>query len=114
MSLLIWKMILTIYQGRQLTEAPRRELAPEHLIKLVMMLYADSKSSFRAAEGLSKELSINVGMHQGTALSPFLLILVIDEATKKCRGDENWELIYADDLVLTADNKEETAKGDRR
>ncbi len=29
------------------------------------------------------------------------------EATKLGRGDEPWELLYADDLVLTAETEEE-------
>ena len=72
-----------------------------------MMLYTNSKSRVRVAGGLSEEFPINVGVHQGSALSPLLFILVMDEATKECRGDEMWELLYADDLVLTAETKEE-------
>ena len=87
--------------------ALRRQLVPEHLVKLVMMLYTDSKSRVRVAGELSEEFPINVGVHQGSALSPLLFILVMDEATKECRGDEIWELLYADDLVLTAETKEE-------
>ena len=87
--------------------ALRRQLVPECLVELVMMLYTDSKSRVRVAGGLSEEFPINVGVHQGSALSPLLFILVMDEATKECRGDEMWELLYADDLVLTAETKEE-------
>ena len=72
-----------------------------------MILYADSKSRLRLAAGMSEEFRINVGVHQGSALSPLLFILVIDEATKECRVDEIWELLYADDLALTAETKEE-------
>ena len=54
---------------------------------------------------LSKEFPINVHVHQGSALSPLLFILGMDEAIKECRGDEIWEILYADDFVLTADTK---------
>ena len=46
-------------------------------------------------------------VHQGSALSPLLFILVMEEATKACKIGDPWELLYADDLVLTAETKEE-------
>ena len=53
------------------------------------------------AWGLSEEFPINVGVYRGSALSTLMFILLIDEATKECRRDEIWELLYADDLVLS-------------
>ena len=50
---------------------------------------------------------IRVGVHQGSASSPLLLITVMKQSTKLARGDGPWELLYADDLVLTAESKEE-------
>ena len=47
------------------------------------------------------------GVHQGSALSPLLFITVMEEATKECKGTGPWELLYADDLVLTAISKQE-------
>ena len=83
--------------------AQQRQLVPEHLVRLVMMLYKDSKSRVRMDGRLSEEFPINVGVHQGWALSPLLFILVTDEAKKEYRGDKIWELLYADDLVLSTD-----------
>ena len=48
-----------------------------------------------------------MGVHQGSALSSLLFITVMEEATKLARGDGLWELLYADDLVLTEESKEE-------
>ncbi len=33
----------------------------------------------------------------------------MEKATKLARGDGPWELLYADDLVLTAESKKEVA-----
>ena len=66
-------------------------------MNLLMMLYADSKLKVRVAGGRSEKIPINVGVHQGSTLSPLLFILVIDEAAKECRGDEIRKLLYADD-----------------
>ena len=60
----------------------------------------------RFAGDMSSKFPIGVGVHQGSALSPLLFKLVMEETTKECRRGDPWELLYADDLVLTADTKE--------
>ena len=87
--------------------ALRRQLVPEYMVELVMMLYLDSRSRVSVAGVQSLDFPIEVGVHQGSALSPLLFILVMQEATKDCGGEDIWELLYADDLVLTAESREE-------
>ena len=86
--------------------ALRRQRVPERLIEQVMALYQGTKSRVRTVAGLSEEFEINVGVHQGSALSPLLFVIVMEEATKECRKGGPWELLYADDLVLTAETRE--------
>ena len=95
---------------RAIEWALRRQLVPERLVQLVMMMYADTRSRVGVAGVLSEDFPIEVGVHQGSALSPLLFILVIEEATKECGGGSIWELLYADDLVLTAESKEEVER----
>ena len=87
--------------------ALRRQRVPERLITQVMALYSGARSRVRTIAGLSEEFEMRVGVHQGSALSPLLFIIVMEEATKECRKGGPWELLYADDLVLTAETKEE-------
>ena len=56
--------------------------------------------------GVSDEFEIRVGVYQGSALSPLLFILVMQEATREERRGL-WELLYADDLVITAESEED-------
>ena len=86
--------------------ALRRQLVPEYLINAVMGLYINSSSQVRSAGGLSDKFTINVGVHQGSALSPLLFKIVMEEATRDVRKGDPWELLYADDLVLTAESRE--------
>ena len=74
-----------------------------------MSLYVDSRSRVCAAGGTSEEFGIGVGVHQGSALSPLLFILVMEETSKDRRGGLH-EIPYADDLVLTGESKEEVAQ----
>ena len=86
--------------------ALRRQLVPELLVQRVMLLYEDSKSRVRVGGEESEGFPINVGVHQGSALSPLLFILIMEEATKECQGEALWHLLYADDLVLSAESRE--------
>ena len=40
-------------------------------------------------------------------MSPLLFNLVMEEAAKECRRGVPWDMLYADDLVLSAESKEE-------
>ena len=91
---------------QSITWALRRQMVPECLVRAVMGLYENSTSQVRFAGGLSEKFPIKVGVHQGSALSPLLFKLVMEEATKSIRRGDPWELLYADDLVLTAESKE--------
>ena len=42
----------------------------------------------------------NVGVHQGSALSPPLFIMVLEALSTEFQTGCPWELLYADDLVL--------------
>ena len=81
--------------------ALRRQSVPERLINSVMSLYRETRSSVRVAGETSVDFGIEVGVHQGSVLSRLLFIVVMEEATKECRVGDPWELLYADDLVLT-------------
>ena len=51
------------------------------------------------------EFRIDVGLHQGSGLSPFLFIVVLDVISEDFRLGQPWELLFADDLAVIADNE---------
>ena len=46
-------------------------------------------------------------MHQGSVLSPLLFILVLETYSWEFRTGVPWELLYADDLAVIAETREE-------
>ena len=50
---------------------------------------------------------MNVGVHQGSVLSPLLFIIVMEAVTHSVREGVPWEMLYANDLVLVGKCKEE-------
>ena len=79
----------------------------EWLVRLVQSMYKDVRSRVRVGDGYSEEFGVGVGVHQGSVLSPLLFIIVLEALTREFRIGCPWELLYADDLMISAGSKEE-------
>lgn len=88
-------------------EALRSHDIPEQIVLVIMELYAGSRTRIRTTAGLSEEFDVNVGVSQGSALSPLLFILVLNHLKCHLMNDSVWSLIFADDIVLVAKTAEE-------
>jgi len=71
----------------------------EWLVLAVMFMYKGARTVVRRVYGDSKCLEVKVGMHQCSALSSLLLVMVMEALSRECRVALPWELLYADDLV---------------
>ena len=64
---------------------------------------------FVTTQGRTDEFPIKVGLHQGSGLSPFLFIVVLEVINEKFRCGLLCELLFADDLAVLTDTEEEMA-----
>ena len=89
----------------------RRQDVPERLIALVMALYSNTMSRIRSLAGTSDKFGIEVGVNQGSAPSPLLFVVVMqEEATRATTGEELWELLYINDLVIPPESEKEAVR----
>ena len=79
----------------------------EWLVRLVQTMYKDVRSRVRVGDGYSEEFGVGVGVHQGSVLSPLLFIIVLEALSREFRTGCPWELLYADDLMISAESMEE-------
>ena len=86
--------------------AMRKLGVEEWLVSAVMSMYTGSKTVVRTVYGNSKGFEVKVGMHQGSALSPLLFVIVMESIARKFRVALSWELLYADDLAVIAETEE--------
>ena len=66
-----------------------------------------SKTEVSTACGKTRQFQVEVGLHQGSALSPLLFALCVDVLTEEVREEAPWSMLYADDIVLCAESRED-------
>ena len=72
----------------------------EKYIRIIQDMYKDSKTLLRCAAGDTDEFEIAVGLHQGSALSPFLFALIMDCMTREIQRQAPWDMLFADGVVV--------------
>ena len=84
----------------------RRKGVVECYVNAVMKMYQEVLSQVKVEGEDSKEFAVRVGIHQGSILSPLIFDVVMDVVTEEV-AKEGRALMYADDLVLICETKEE-------
>jgi hypothetical protein len=74
-------------------------------ITLIKDMYDNVVTSVQTSDGDTNDLSINICLHQGSALSPYLFALVMDEVTRDIQGDIPWCMLFVDDVVLMDESR---------
>ena len=69
-------------------------------------MYAGCKTSVMTSAGKTKEIEIEVGLHQGSALSPLLFVIIMDVITEEIDEGTPWTMLFAHDLVLCDPDRE--------
>ena len=70
-------------------------------------MYDGAATTVRSAARLTKKFKVGVGLYQGSALSLFLFAIIIDRLTEDIRKDAPWNMLFADDIVLSRQNYRE-------
>ena len=84
----------------------RKSGLAEKYVRIVQDMYDDSTTAVRCAVGVTEGFEVNVGLHQGSALSPCLFAMVMDRMTNEIREEAPWIMMFAFDMVICCESKE--------
>ena len=64
---------------------------------------------FQTPVGITEPFPVKVGVHQGFALSPFIFTVIVEEISKSIWETVPWCMLFANDIVLVAETREEVS-----
>jgi hypothetical protein len=82
----------------------KHKVSTKYII-LIKDMYDNVVTSVRTSDGDTNDFSINIGLHQGSTLSPYLFVLVMDEVTRDIQDGIPWCILFADDVVLVDESR---------
>ena len=82
----------------------------EKYVQLVQDMYEESETVVRCAAGTTESFKVKVGLDQGSALSPFLFAVIMDRLTDEVRREPLWTMLFADDIVICEETREEVER----
>ncbi|KAK3523471.1 hypothetical protein QTP86_033592 [Hemibagrus guttatus] len=85
----------------------RKSGVAEKYVRVVQDMYERSRTVVRCAVGQTEEFKVEVGLHQGSALSPFLFAMVMDQLSEEVRQESPWTMMFADDIMICSESREQ-------
>ncbi|KAK3514022.1 hypothetical protein QTP70_001284 [Hemibagrus guttatus] len=85
----------------------RKSGVAEKYVRVVQDMYERSRTVVRCAVGQTEEFKVEVGLHQGSALSRFLFAIVMDQLSEEVRQESPWTMMFADDIVICSESREQ-------
>ena len=73
----------------------------EWLVRIVQSRYKEVGSRVRFGDEYSNSFDVRVGVHQGSVLNPLLFVIVLEALSMELRTGCPWEILYADDLMVS-------------
>ncbi|KAK3535468.1 hypothetical protein QTP70_016891 [Hemibagrus guttatus] len=84
----------------------RKSGVAEKYVRVVQDIYERSRTVVRCAVDQT-EFKVEVGLHQGSALSPFLFAIVMDQLSEEVRQESPWTMMFTDDIVICSESREQ-------
>jgi hypothetical protein len=76
-------------------------------ITLIKNIYDNVVTSVQTSDRDTNDFPINIGLHQGSALSPYLFALMMIEVIRDIQGGIPWCMLFVDDVVFMDESRTE-------
>ena len=65
------------------------------------------RTRVRTLVGNIDDFLVDIGLHQGSELNPFLFIILMDELTRRIHDEIPWCMLFVDDIVRIDETRDE-------
>ena len=94
--------------GKAYDRVPRQEVwrclrgqrVPEKYVRLVKETHEDARTQVKTRIGLTGKITVRVGLHQGSLLSPYLFDMILDVMGWGIKEQPPWCMLFADDDIV--------------
>ena len=95
---------------KELWYCMRKSGIVEKYVQLVQNMHEGSETVVKCAVGTTESFKVKVGLHQESALSPFLFAVTMDRLTDEVRREPTWTMLFADDIVICEETRKEVER----
>jgi Reverse transcriptase (RNA-dependent DNA polymerase) len=93
------------YQEISYGEHLKKKRIPTKYVTLIKDMYTNIMTSVRTYNGESNAFLIKIGLHQRSALSPYIFTLVMDKVTNDIQRDIFWCILFANNVMLIDESR---------
>ena len=80
----------------------------EKYVQLVQDMYEGSETVVRCAIGTTESFKVKVRLHQGSVLSPFLFVVIMERLMNEVTREPQWT--FANDIVICKETRKEVER----
>ncbi|GJR32479.1 retrovirus-related pol polyprotein LINE-1 [Tanacetum coccineum] len=80
---------------------------PRRYLRVIRGMYDGAKTRVRSSMGNTEFFPMEVGLHQGSVISPYLFALILDELSRGIQENIHWSMVFANDIVYKVVHGEE-------
>ena len=88
----------------------REKGVPEKYVKIIQDMYNRVQTHARCSVAEMEKFPVKVGLHQGSALSPYLFNLIMDVISAEVRDEAPLSMLFANDIILSSSQHENVEK----
>ena len=88
----------------------REKGVPEKYVKIIQDMCNRVQTHVQCSVGEMEKFPVKVGLHQGSALSPYLFNLIMDVISAEVRDKAPLSMLFADDIILSSSQHENVEK----
>ena len=82
----------------------------ENYAQFVQDMYEGSETVVKCTIENTERFKVKVGLHQGLALRPFLLVVIMNRITDQVTREPPWMMLFTDEIVICKETREEVER----